>query len=153
MIRVALQTLRARWVSLLGTFVALVLGTGLVASMGLLLLGTSSLPQRPVQRFATAPAVVQPNDPSWNAAEHDLGALSLAQAEGISPALLTRVSATGPVVVDRSFYAQISGGPEDGVDIRGRWLGSAATGWWRVWPRLQTTRWWCPPTRAGWGSG
>ncbi len=115
MIGVALQTLRARWVSFLGTVVALVLGVAQVASMGLLLMGMFDLPQRPVQRFATAPAVVQPNDPTWNASEHDVGARSLAQAEGVSAALLAKVSATGPTVVDRSFYAQPAGGPATSV--------------------------------------
>lgn len=115
MIRVAAQTLRARWASFLGTAAALVFGVAQVAAMGLLLMGVFHLPAQPVQRFAAAPAVVQPDDPAWNAAHHDPGVLSLPAAEGISAPLLRKLSATGPTVVDRSFYAQLRGGPASEV--------------------------------------
>ncbi|MEV6104101.1 hypothetical protein AB0M28_05195 [Streptomyces sp. NPDC051940] len=111
----AFQTLRGRWVSFLGTFVALVLGVAQVAAMGLLLTTTLDLPDRPVERFAHAPAVVLPADPTWDPARHDPGVRSLPQARGVSPDLLRRVSGTGATVVDRSFYAQLAGGPKDQV--------------------------------------
>jgi putative ABC transport system permease protein len=114
-IRVATQTLRARWVSFLGTVVALVLGVAQVAAMGLLLMSMFNLPHRPVERFASAPAVVQPNDPNWNPAHNDPGVLSLASGKGISPQLLSKLAATGPTVVDRSFYAQVAGGPANEI--------------------------------------
>ncbi|MEU8709891.1 ABC transporter permease [Streptomyces sp. NPDC048565] len=115
MIRVAFQTLRARWVSFLGTIVALVLGVAQVAAMGVLLMTMLDLPDRPVERFADAPAVVQASDPEWNPAHHDLGVRSLADAHGISAELSEKVAATGDTVVDRAFYAQLEGGPEDQV--------------------------------------
>ncbi|WP_406311552.1 ABC transporter permease [Streptosporangium sp. NBC_01639] len=115
MIRVAFQTLRARWVSFLGTLVALVLGVAQVAAMGVLLMTMFNLPDRPAERFARAPAVVQPADPTWNSAQHDLGIRSLAEAKGISPELRQKVAATGETVVDRSFYAQLEGGSKDQV--------------------------------------
>ncbi|MEU4626724.1 FtsX-like permease family protein [Actinoplanes sp. NPDC023801] len=115
MIRVALQTLRMRWVSFLGTIIALVLGVAQVAAMGLLLAAMVDLPDRPAERFARAPAVVLPGDPDWDPARHDLGVRSLPAAKGVSPELLARVSAVGPVVADRDFYAQMAGGPADQV--------------------------------------
>lgn len=115
MLAVAFQTLRGRWMSFLGTVVALVLGVAQIAAMGLLLTTTLDLPDRPVERFAGAPAVVMPSDPTWNSARHDLGVRSLPQAEGVSQDLLQKVSATGGTVVDRAFYAQLEGGPKDQV--------------------------------------
>ncbi|MFC7648077.1 ABC transporter permease [Streptosporangium lutulentum] len=115
MIRVAFQTLRARWVSFLGTLVALVLGVAQVAAMGVLLMTMFNLPDRPAERFAQALAVVQPSDPTWNSARHDLGIRSLSEARGVSPELRQKVAATGETVVDRAFYAQLEGGPKDQV--------------------------------------
>lgn len=115
MIRVAVQSLRARWVSFLGTVVALVLGVAQVAAMGLLLTTMLDLPDRPVERFAEAPAVVYPTDPTWNSAQHDLGVRSLAAAKGISDRLHRAVGGTGETVVDRAFYAQLENGPADQV--------------------------------------
>ncbi|MEU1405868.1 FtsX-like permease family protein [Streptomyces sp. NPDC005728] len=111
----AFQTLRGRWVSFLGTAVALVLGVAQVAAMGVLLTTMLDLPDRPVERFAGAPAVVMPSDPTWNPAHHDLGVRSLPQARGITQDLLRKVSGTGATVVDRAFYAQLQGGPQDQV--------------------------------------
>ncbi|MEW2484831.1 FtsX-like permease family protein [Streptomyces sp. NPDC048411] len=111
----AFQTLRARWVSFLGTVVALVLGVAQVAAMGLLLMTMLDMPDRPVERFAGAAAVVQPSSAGWNDAQHDLGIRSPEAARGISPELRDKVAATGQTVVDRAFYAQLEGGPKDQV--------------------------------------
>ncbi|MEU8977227.1 ABC transporter permease [Streptomyces sp. NPDC048309] len=115
MLGIAFQTLRARWVSFLGTIVALVLGVAQVAAMGVLLMTMLDLPDRPPERFAGASAVVLPTDPSWDPAHHDLGVRSLQEAQGVSQDLLGRVSATGETVVDRAFYAQLHDGPRNQV--------------------------------------
>jgi putative ABC transport system permease protein len=118
MLGIALLTLRARWVSFLGTVVTLVLGVAQIAAMGVLLMTMLDLPDRPAERFASAPAVVLPSDPAWNAAQHDLGVRSLAAAKGVPAELARRVSATGgaaDTVADRAFYAQLAGGPPDQV--------------------------------------
>jgi len=114
-IRVAAQTLGARWVSFIGTGAALLLGVAQVAAMGLLVMSVFNTPHRPAERFASAPAVVQPSDPNWNPAHNDPGVLSLASGKGISPQLATKLAATGPTVVDRSFYGQVAGGPANEV--------------------------------------
>lgn len=113
MLTVAVLTLRARWVSFLGTVVALLLGVAQIAAMGVLLATMLDLPDRPAERFAHAPAVVLPTDPAWNPAHHDLGVRSPAAARGVSARLLSEVTAAGrpgDTVVDRSFYAQLAGG-------------------------------------------
>ncbi|MFE9905731.1 ABC transporter permease [Streptomyces achromogenes] len=111
----ALQTLRARWVSFLGTVVALVLGVAQVAAMGLLLTTAFDLPDRPVERFSGAPVVIRPDSSGWDPAHHDLGVRPPQAARGLDAGLRERVAATGGTVVDRSFYAQLRGGSEDQV--------------------------------------
>ncbi|MYS06230.1 FtsX-like permease family protein [Streptomyces sp. SID6041] len=62
MLTVVLSGLRARWASFLGGFLALALGVGLLVTMGLGLSATFHPPERPPQRFASSPVVVQGQD-------------------------------------------------------------------------------------------
>ncbi|MFI5769844.1 ABC transporter permease [Streptomyces sp. NPDC051658] len=62
MLTVALASLRTRWTALIGTFVALALGVGLVATMGLGLASTFDAPDRAPLRFAVSPVVVMGDD-------------------------------------------------------------------------------------------
>ncbi|MFB6630706.1 FtsX-like permease family protein [Streptomyces sp. NPDC056362] len=62
MLTVVLSGLRDRWASFVGGFVALALGVGLLATMGLGLAATSRAPERPPERFAASPVVVQGRD-------------------------------------------------------------------------------------------
>ncbi|MEU0405232.1 FtsX-like permease family protein [Streptomyces sp. NPDC006197] len=62
MLIVVLSGLRDRWASFLGGFVALALGVGLLATMGLGLSATFHAPERSPQRFASSPVVVQGQD-------------------------------------------------------------------------------------------
>ncbi|MFE1902770.1 ABC transporter permease [Streptomyces gardneri] len=62
MLSVVLSGLRARWASFLGGFLALALGVGLLATMGLGLSATFHAPERSPQRFASSPVVVQGQD-------------------------------------------------------------------------------------------
>ncbi|MCT4354566.1 FtsX-like permease family protein [Streptomyces sp. Je 1-79] len=62
MLTVVLSGLRARWAAFLGSFVALALGVGLLAVMGLGLASTVDAPERAPQRFASAPVVVKGRD-------------------------------------------------------------------------------------------
>ncbi|NED92641.1 hypothetical protein G3I76_72880, partial [Streptomyces sp. SID11233] len=59
MLSVALCTLRTRWVTFVGSFVALSLGVALLAVMGLALASSVDAPERQPERFAAAPVVVQ----------------------------------------------------------------------------------------------
>ncbi|WP_369144960.1 FtsX-like permease family protein [Streptomyces sp. R44] len=62
MLTVVLSGLRDRWASFLGGFVALALGVGLLATMGLGLSATFHAPERSPQRFASSPVVVRGQD-------------------------------------------------------------------------------------------
>ncbi|MFD8427638.1 ABC transporter permease [Streptomyces coelicoflavus] len=110
MLRIALGTLRVRWVSFLGTLVALVLAAAQLTALGVVLVSAAEPAQRPPHRFTHAPAVVLPADPHWDSAQHDLGVRSPAAARGLSARLIRDVSATGTTVVDRAFYAQLADG-------------------------------------------
>ncbi|MFC9796686.1 FtsX-like permease family protein [Streptomyces sp. NPDC127584] len=62
MLTVVLSGLRARRASFLGGFLALALGVGLLVTTGLGLSATFHPPERPPQRFASSPVVVQGQD-------------------------------------------------------------------------------------------
>ncbi|WP_418958346.1 FtsX-like permease family protein [Streptomyces tritici] len=62
MLTVVLSGLRTRWSAFAGSFVALALGVGLVATMGLGLASSLDAPQRQPERFGTAPVVVRGQD-------------------------------------------------------------------------------------------
>ncbi|MGY0233296.1 ABC transporter permease [Longispora urticae] len=106
---IAWATLRARWVTFVSTFVALTLSVALVSAMGLMLGATLNLPDRGAERFGTAPAVVYATDPTWDPALHDPGTRSLAAAKGVDKDLVATLQGQGRTVLDRSFYAQVSG--------------------------------------------
>lgn len=62
MLSVAVAGLRARWASLVGAFLALALGVGLLVATGLGLSATLRAPDRAPERFASSPVVVQGQD-------------------------------------------------------------------------------------------
>ncbi|MEO3819136.1 ABC transporter permease [Plantactinospora sp. B24E8] len=127
MIGLALATLRAAWTSVLGAFVALALGVGMISAIALVLAGTLSAPQREPQRFAAAPVVVRgpveltvPGDAASNGGDDEEdgdGPQSVRRADPapLSAELIARVAAVSPVVEDRTFYAQLADGPADQV--------------------------------------
>ena len=62
MIALAWHTVRARWASLAGSFIAVALGVALLASMALTIASTVGAPQHP--RWFTKPDVVVAGDNS-----------------------------------------------------------------------------------------
>lgn len=96
MLRVTLAALRTRAVTLLGTFVALALGVGLLATTGLALASTLDAPPQRPERFAGAPVVVRAFD------EVRIGDRTepLAHPHGVPPELAARFPAA---IIDRSF--------------------------------------------------
>ncbi|MEV6589950.1 ABC transporter permease [Streptomyces acidicola] len=62
MLTVVVSSLRTRWASLLGSFVAVALGVGVMAAMGLGLAETFDAPEREPRRFASSPVVVMGRD-------------------------------------------------------------------------------------------
>ncbi|MDH6130880.1 putative ABC transport system permease protein [Kitasatospora sp. MAA4] len=115
MLRIARSTLRVRWASLAGSFLALALGVALLATTLLVITATGHLTDRP-QRYSAAPAVLLPDTEvsaiDSSGAEQRLPA---ADQPGLTPALVATVARTGRTVTDRTFAARLPGGPRDQV--------------------------------------
>lgn len=92
--RLALGTVKHRWVSLLGSFFALVLGTGILATSILTLMATSDEPDPRPQRFAAARTVVVPADGAGE---------PLPAPAAVTPATVAAARRAGPVLTDRRF--------------------------------------------------
>ncbi len=115
MLSVALHTLRARWITFVGTFVALSLGVGLIATMGLGLAATFDAPERGPERFATAKVVVMGADSVRVPTEHGEKSKRLDRAQPIPPAVAEGLRSVGRTVQDRSFPVRVDRGPSDVV--------------------------------------
>ncbi|WP_238007361.1 FtsX-like permease family protein [Dactylosporangium sp. AC04546] len=109
MIVIALATLRLRWLSFVGTFVALALGSALMAALGLVLATTVTAPDRPPARYSAVPVVVAADQtltvPTWRGGS----SAPLAEPRGVPASV---VAALPDAVVDRVFPAFLD---EDGV--------------------------------------
>ncbi|MGW0534271.1 FtsX-like permease family protein [Streptomyces sp. NPDC003032] len=99
-----LASLRARWSSLLGAFVAVALGVGLTAAMGLGLDASLTAPDRPPVRFAESPVVVMGQDRLTVPVERgpDTAHVSkpLAHPHPVDTELLRDLRRLGPVRLD-----------------------------------------------------
>ncbi|MFJ4901270.1 FtsX-like permease family protein [Streptomyces sp. NPDC088727] len=62
MLSLVLRGIRTRWVTFAGSFLALALGVGIVATTGLALAATFDAPHRGPERFAAAPVLVRGED-------------------------------------------------------------------------------------------
>ncbi|MFF7654800.1 FtsX-like permease family protein [Streptomyces sp. NPDC007983] len=113
MLSVALSTLRTRWVTFAGSFVALSLGVALIAVMGLALASSLDAPDRRPERFAAAPVVVRGADALRVRTESGTRAQKLAHPRAVPAGVVARLRRLGPVVEDRSFAVRARGGPGD----------------------------------------
>ncbi|WP_405005727.1 ABC transporter permease [Kitasatospora purpeofusca] len=130
MLSVALSTLRVRWTSFVGTFVALCLGVGLMATAMLVIGATAGVADLAQQRWSGAPAVVVPDTGIDLAdSEGQIQSVAVVQQPGLGPELVAAVARTGRVVEDHTFYAQLAGGPADQV---GRGWSAAEAGGYRL---------------------
>jgi putative ABC transport system permease protein len=96
-----LASLRQRWMTLIGSFVALALGVGLLATMGLALASTVDAPAQRPERLAGAAVVVRGVDELRVAGE----AQPLSDYRGVPATTVARLAAAAPTVEDRSFAA------------------------------------------------
>jgi putative ABC transport system permease protein len=110
---VALRTLRTRWLTFAGSFVALSLGVALLAVMGLVLASSLDAPERLPERFAAAPVVVRGQDTLRVPTPVGDRTHALARPRGVPAATVAKLERLGTVVPDRSFAVRARGGPGD----------------------------------------
>ncbi|MFD8384204.1 ABC transporter permease [Streptomyces sp. NPDC059679] len=119
MLRMTLGGLRTRWITLVGTFVALGLGVALIATMCLALASTLEAPRRGPERFAAAPVVVRGADtltvPVRRGPDTEKVSAPLAHPRPVPPELVARLGRLGPVTPDRTFPVRSAALPQGAV--------------------------------------
>lgn len=123
----ALSGMRTRWITFVGSFVALALGVGLIAATGLALAATFDAPERGPERFAAAPVVVRAADHLRVDTPTGTRTKPLDHPGPVGPRTADRLAALGRTVADRTFPADVTvarTGPHTtvaraGVDARG----------------------------------
>jgi putative ABC transport system permease protein len=119
----SLASLRLRWRSFAGMFVALVLGSALVAALGLVLATTAAGPDRAPQRYAATPVVVTAVRTFGVPTRRGTTMVPLTEPRGVPAALAARLPGA---VLDRVFPAALVDGPGGAV---GRpWSATRAAG-------------------------
>jgi putative ABC transport system permease protein len=110
---VALRTLRTRWVTFVGSFVALSLGVALIAVMGLALASSLNAPERRPERFAAAPVVVKGQDTLRVPTPIGDRTQKLTQPNAVPAKTLAALKRLGTVIEDRSFAVRAKNVPGD----------------------------------------
>ncbi|MDT9701658.1 ABC transporter permease [Streptomyces sp. P17] len=113
MLSVALRTLRTRWVTFVGSFVALSLGVALIAVMGLALASSLDAPERQPERFGAAPVVVQGEDTLSVPTPIGDRTQKLEQPNPVPAKTVAALKELGTVTEDRSFPVRAEGAPGD----------------------------------------
>ena len=115
MIALAWHTVRARWASLAGAFIAVALGVALLASMALIMASTAGAPRHP--RWFTKPDVVVAGDNSVSVTtgsgdNQDTSSQTTDEARAVPAALARRLAGLGAgMVVDYAASATAAGVP------------------------------------------
>ncbi|MFD5709889.1 hypothetical protein ACFWHW_05745 [Streptomyces pharetrae] len=116
MLITALRTLRARWVTFVGSFTALALGVALLTVTGLALASSLDVPDRAPQRLASAPVVVQGQDTLRVPTPVGDRVHRLAHPRPVPAHTIARLKRLGPVAEDRAFPVRAA----DGTRLTGR---------------------------------
>ncbi|MEU6834949.1 ABC transporter permease [Streptomyces rubiginosohelvolus] len=119
MLMLALRGIRMRWVTFVGSFLALVLGVGLIAATGLALAATFDAPERGPERFAAAPVVVRADGLLRVDTPTGTRTAPVDRPGPVPPGLAAQLAALGRTVEDRSFPADIMD-PHPGQDADAR---------------------------------
>ncbi len=125
----ALRGIRLRWVTFVGSFLALVLGVGLIAATGLALAATFDAPERGPERFAAAPVVVRADGVLRVDTPTGTRTAPLDRPGPVPPGLAAQLASLGRTVEDRSFPADIMDphpGQDDDARVGHPWSVAAA---------------------------
>ncbi|MEE1738082.1 FtsX-like permease family protein [Streptomyces sp. BE147] len=114
MLSLALQGMKTRWVTFVGSFIALALGVGLIATTGLALAATFSAPDRGPERFAKAPVVVQASDRLRVDTPIGVRTQPLDNPRPVPEELAARLAGLGRTVEDRTFPVTVRDADLDG---------------------------------------
>ncbi|MEV3896154.1 FtsX-like permease family protein [Streptomyces anulatus] len=131
MLMLALSGMRTRWITFVGSFVALALGVGLIAATGLALAATFDAPERGPERFAAAPVVVRAADQLRVDTPTGTRTKPLDHPGPVGPRTADRLAALGRTVADRTFPADVTvarTGPHTTVARTGPHTTAARTG-------------------------
>ncbi|WP_406444669.1 ABC transporter permease [Streptomyces sp. NBC_01613] len=113
MLSIAIRTLRTRWVTFAGSFVALALGVSLITVMGLALASSTDAPERRPERFAQAPVMVRGQDTLRVPTAAGIRTEKLAQPRPVPAKTVAALRRLGRVTEDRSFAVRAEGAPHD----------------------------------------
>ncbi|WP_228989509.1 FtsX-like permease family protein [Streptomyces sp. DH8] len=115
MLKLALQGMRTRWATFVGSFIALALGVGLIATTGLALAATFSAPDRGPERLVKAPVVVKTSD--LVRADTPIGerTQTITDPAPVPADVTAKLAALGRTVEDRTFPVSGPGLGEDTV--------------------------------------
>ncbi|MFK0185179.1 FtsX-like permease family protein [Streptomyces rubiginosohelvolus] len=119
MLMLALRGIRLRWVTFVGSFLALALGVGLIAATGLALAATFDAPERGPERFAVAPVVVRADGFLRVYTPTGTRTAPVDRPGPVPPGLAAQLASLGRTVEDRSFPADIMD-PHPGQDDEAR---------------------------------
>ncbi|MFB7294255.1 FtsX-like permease family protein [Streptomyces rubiginosohelvolus] len=129
MLMLALRGIRLRWVTFVGSFVALVLGVGLIAATGLALAATFGAPERGPERFAAAPVVVRADGVLRVDTPTGTRTAPLDRPGPVPPGLAAQLASLGRTVEDRSFPVDVMDphpGQDGGARVGHPWSVAAA---------------------------
>ncbi|WP_030718369.1 FtsX-like permease family protein [Streptomyces griseus] len=129
MLMLALRGIRLRWVTFVGSFLALVLGVGLIAATGLALAATFDAPERGPERFAAAPVVVRADGLLRVDTPTGTRTTPLDRPGPVPPGIAAQLAFLGRTVEDRSFPSDIMDphpGHDDDARVGHPWSVAAA---------------------------
>ncbi|MFF3528531.1 FtsX-like permease family protein [Streptomyces rubiginosohelvolus] len=129
MLMLALRGIRLRWVTFVGSFLALVLGVGLIAATGLALAATFDAPERGPERFAAAPVVVRADGLLRVDTPTGTRTSPVDRPGPVPPGLAAQLAALGRTVEDRSFPVDVMDphpGQDDDARVGHPWSVAAA---------------------------
>ena len=127
MLSLALRSMRTRWVTFIGSFVALALGVGLIATTGMALAATFGAPEREPERFAGAPVVVRAADTLRVATPIGERTQRLADPRPVPAGLAARLASLGRTTQDRTFHVELDRGDGQDEAVGHPWSIAAAT--------------------------
>lgn len=114
MLSLALHGMKSRWVTFVGSFIALALGVGLLATTGLALAATFSAPERGPERFAEAPAVVRASDRLRVGTPIGVRTQPLKDPRPVPKKIVAELDSLGRTVEDRTFPVNVDDANLDG---------------------------------------